>query len=94
MRKGFTLIEVQVALATLVLAVAGMGAIIMNNLKQLQWLELRTQSSVMVPEANNSVVFTVIHSTAVPDTALNIISVSELTETPPVFSAKLTVTPK
>lgn len=58
-RSGFTLIEVQVGIAVLMIAVAGTSVIIANDLKQLRWLEKRRPSYNFVRTgARNSVTFT------------------------------------
>lgn len=93
-KSGFTLLEIQVAVVVLLLAVGGMGYVVTSNLKQLQWLESRTQHVVFVPAGNNSAIFSVIRSTAVADTSVNTVDVVELYETPPDFNARVRLTDK
>lgn len=58
-RAGFSLIEVQVAITVLMIAVAGTSVIIANDLKQLRWLEKRRPSYNFVKTGTrNSVTFT------------------------------------
>ncbi len=58
-RSGFTLIEVQVGVTVLMLAVAGTSVIIANDLKQLRWLEKRRPMYNFVSAGTvNSVTFT------------------------------------
>ncbi|MDD4004665.1 MAG: hypothetical protein PHW69_05610 [Elusimicrobiaceae bacterium] len=89
---GFTLIEIQIAVFVLLLAVAGMGAVVTNNLKQLTWLEARTQHTVFVPADNTSAIFAVISSTPMADKSRNHVDVTEVAEAPPDFTATVLLT--
>lgn len=66
---GFTLLELQVAIALLLLGVAGMAALVMTDLKQLEWLEKRHQLQAYVPADHSRIVFTELASLSRPNAA-------------------------
>lgn len=76
----------------LLISIAGTGAVVASNLRQLAWLEVRTQHTVLVPAANDAVIFTVIHSTPIPDNSRNTVNVLELSNVPPDLTAQVQLT--
>ncbi|MFA5161540.1 MAG: prepilin-type N-terminal cleavage/methylation domain-containing protein [Elusimicrobiales bacterium] len=63
---GFTLVEVEVAITLIFIAIAGLGVITVNGVKQLHWVESSSQQVVLVPESNDTAVTAVIYSSQHP----------------------------
>lgn len=66
---GFTLLELQVSMALLMLSVTGLSAVLMNDLKQMRWLEARARSRAWVSLAPPRVVFSELHPSGHPPRA-------------------------
>jgi|GEM_PF-2735487 len=62
-RKGFTLIEVEIAITLIFFAITGFGLLTMNGLKQLQRLETFGQQYTYVTPSGGAVITGIIHST-------------------------------
>ena len=84
-QKGFTLLELQVSISILLFSLTGMGVALMNNMKQVQWLEARRPLYTHVhvlKDADGKVVkatkaiFSEVTSTSAPSGAVNRVRVS------------------
>jgi len=69
--KGFTLVELQVSIALLLFACSGLAVLLMNDLRQLQWIEGRRQLYAVLPMDASKTLFTELTSAAAPSGALN-----------------------
>ncbi len=70
-QKGFTLLELQVSISILLFALTGMGVALMNNMKQVQWLEARRPLYTHVPSDGGKAVFSEVTSLGTPSGAVN-----------------------
>ena len=81
--KGFTLLELQVAIFILMLTVAGLSLIFMNYTKQLRWAEKkRSLYAVVVPSPGDlsKVIFTEYRAANTNSQVVNKVTVQSLTE--------------
>jgi len=81
--SGFTLLELQVAIFILMLAVTGLSLIFKNYTRQLQWLERkRSLYAVIVPSPNDvsKVIFTEYKSGLTNSQIVYKVTVQSLTE--------------
>jgi len=69
--KGFTLVELQVSIAILLFACSGLAVLLMNDLRQLQWLEGKRQLYAFLPMDASKTLFTELTSVAMPSGAVN-----------------------
>ena len=90
-RKGFTLLELQVAVVLLLFLITGMAVVMMNDLRQLQWLESRRQLYTFIPSDFSKTVFTETTSLSQPSGAVNRVEVDSFTVAPSSITAKVTL---
>ncbi|MDD2772671.1 MAG: hypothetical protein PHP45_03135 [Elusimicrobiales bacterium] len=91
-RKGFTLIEVEIAITLIFFAVTGFGLLTMNGLKQLQRLETFGQQCTYVTPSGGAVITGVIYSTQTPRPDSYAATVNSITIHPSSADAKITLT--
>ncbi|HVE12779.1 MAG TPA: hypothetical protein VNI01_05250 [Elusimicrobiota bacterium] len=76
--KGYTLLELQAAAAILAFAVAGMAALFVTEVKQVQWLETTRQRYALLSTSPGQAVFTEIYSPGSPTRATQRVEVQSL----------------
>ena len=75
-QKGFTLLELQVSISMMLFALTGMGVALMNNMKQVQWLEARRPLYTYVAANGGKAVFSEVTSLGTPSGAVYRVRVS------------------
>jgi|GEM_PF-6382176 len=78
--SGFTLLEVQIAIALMVFAVGGLGVAMLNRQKQVRWLETKDQLFTTVT-ASNTFISAEVTSAQIPSPLLNYVSVVDMKKT-------------
>lgn len=93
--SGFTLLELQVAIALFLFATSSLAIALMNDLSQVRWLEQRRQLYAFIPQTlpdpplPSKAIFTELTSTAQPSGAVNRVTVKSYSETGTKLMAKV-----